>query len=102
MVAAFLFPVAPAHGIGQVGIGFQVNVSGKGFTAVQALRTLVPAGRPLIGLQDKAVRVHGGWLRVLDNKKIARHAELVSAPHSTGRFAGYSPCSQSVGRILSI
>nr|WP_170227830.1 hypothetical protein [Mucilaginibacter frigoritolerans] len=60
MVAAFLFPVATAHVIGQVGIGFQVNVAGKGFTAVLALRTLVPAGWSLIGLQDKAVRVHGG------------------------------------------
>lgn len=53
MIAAFIFPAATAYIIGQLLVlVLGINIPAKSFTAVLALRAMVPAGRALVGLQN--------------------------------------------------
>ena len=50
MIAAVKLPVAAANVIAQVFAGFGINITGKCFVAVLALRAFKSAVRPAVGL----------------------------------------------------
>lgn len=58
VVAAVICAVAAANMVGQMAVGFQIDVAGKGFIMMLALRAAKAACRASIGLQDETVWVH--------------------------------------------
>ena len=50
MIAAVKLAVAAANVMAQVFAGFGVNITGKGFVAVLAIRAFEPAVRPAVRL----------------------------------------------------